>query len=169
MTFKLNPYTMIWRADPVRFPLPVTTKGRAALRDAVPRFTLLREGCCGAVGEDWVRLRYQRPLSRNGFAPMLDARLLQEQNAWYLSGVYRMTTYGRLFMTVWFSFLLLMLPFFLVTGAAGLASGGEVANAGFLVVPLLMVAFGLAFLNFGQRGWNEEKRLIEQWIVQHSA
>lgn len=169
MTFRLNPYAMLWRADPRRIPLPAGTPGLSTLRAAVPRFGWFSEGCRGQIGDDRLRLRYQRPFYRNGMAPVLDARLVRDAQGAHLDGVYRMSMYGRLFMTVWFSFLLLLAPIFLMAGVAGLRDGGDPMSLVFPIAPLLMLGFGLAFLNYGQRGWDDEKRLIEQWILLHLA
>ncbi len=167
MNLRFNPYGMLWRADPVRLTLPQGTAGLAPLRAAVPRFGWSGEGCRGQVGEDRLRLRYQRPFYRNGMAPVLDARLVRDAQGAHLDGVYRMSTYARLFMTFWFSFLLLLTPMFLIAGVAGLRDGNDPMSLIFPIAPLLMLGFGLAFLNYGQRSWDDEKRLIEQWILQH--
>jgi hypothetical protein len=68
-------------------------------------------------------------------------------------------------MTTWFSFLLILLPFFLVSGLKAFSDTGEMENLGFLIVPPAMIAFGIAFLNFGQRSWQDDKARLEHFLA----
>jgi hypothetical protein len=67
-------------------------------------------------------------------------------------------------MTTWFSFLLLLFPIFVVGGLRALSETGQWENLGFLIVPPFMIAFGIGFLHFGQRSWNEDKAHLEQFL-----
>ena len=164
----LNPYPLIWRADPVRIAFPAPQRpDLAALRSAIPRFAWARpfgDGCRGRVGADTVVLWYQRPFRRKDMSPVLDARLTTIDGILCLNGIYRMSHYGRVFMTIWFSFLILLLPFFFLAGVSDLLAG-NLAGLGFAVAPLMMLGFGLALLQWGQSGWAEDKRLIEAFVV----
>jgi hypothetical protein len=167
----VNPYRLIWRADPVRMPLPPGgEQDLAALRAALPNsgwLNSIREGFRGRVDGNCVVLQYYRPFRRSDLNPVLDARLTTDENGPCLVGVYRMSQYGRVFMSIWFTGLFALLPFFLIAGVAALWSGGEPARIGLLVVPLVMVVAGFLFLKLGQQQWDDDKRLIEQFIRSH--
>ncbi len=164
----LNPYRLIWRADPVRIALPSHNSAELSrLRSALPRTALSRlgtDGCRGYVGHDTVVLRHYRAFYRNDMSPVLDARLRAEPGGTFLEGVYRMSQYGRVFMTVWFTFLLILLPFFVIAGLSEVTTG-RLEGLLFVMTPALMIAFGIGFLRWGQSDWDLDKRRIEAFVT----
>ena len=166
----LNPFRLIWRADPARISLPDHTPVELApLRSALPRTAFSRltaDGCRGHIDRDTVVLRHYRSLYRNDMNPVLEANLRTDSTGTYLEGVYRMSQYGRVFMTGWFSFLLILLPFFVLAGLNEVL-GGNMEGLLFMVAPPGMIAFGIWFLRWGQSGWDVDKQRIETFITTH--
>ena len=165
----VNPFPLIWRADPFHLSLPSHDPDLLLpLKQAVPRFglfSLSRQACVGRVTRDRLLLRHQRPFIHNDMAPVLDAAYLLNESGPRLIGVYRMSWYSRWFMTIWFGFLMILLPIFVIVGLIGLVTDGALSNLVFILSPLAMIAFGLALLQWGHRSWDEDKHVLESFVA----
>jgi hypothetical protein len=168
-----NPFRRIWRADPIRIPLPAGFGASLApFRGAVSRFGLLSLGsdsCVGSVTDTRVRLRHKRAFWHNDMAPVLDAVMTTDVHGRCLSGVYRSSWHTRILLTIWFGFLLLLLPFFILAGLTQAVPGSAFLNLVFAGAPLAMLLIGSGMLIWAQRCWDEDKRFLEAFVTAHLA
>ncbi len=165
----LNPFPAIWREVPAHFTVHGSSqKAAAALRARIRRSAIstpFSEACVGKVSDDSIRLRRYRPWLRNGMSPFLDARLVAECDGLGFVGVFRMTWYARIFLSVWFGAVLVFIPIFAVAGLHVLFARGDALGALFGVAPLVMFLFGRLLLAWGEWMWVSDESYIRSFVL----
>ena len=101
----------------------------------------------GKFSESGFRLQKRR-YYRNEFAPFFYGRFVSADRGTLIEGEFRMHPFARAFMILWFSFLALFFAVVLVQLAMG-RPGVQEDRGLLLVVPLCMMAFGVALVRFG--------------------
>jgi len=105
---------------------------------------------------------------RNSFQSHLTATMRAEGSGTLVSGEFAMHPFVRVFMTIWFSGVILIggTMFIVATGAFLFGSPPRGNNAWVgIFVPPVMVAFGFALVRFGRYLARDEARFITEFLV----
>ena len=169
---RINPFSVIWRADPVRIAMPADaeaalTRIRARLPGwrwfDIPLFT---ECCIGRVEGTRVRVEHRLRWRRNGFSPVLDAIQVADAAGPCLKGVYRGSWMARIWLSTWFGFLTAFLVVFYPTLLLSDDRRGGPNSLVGMFIPVGMFIFGLLILWIGQRTWPADKAYIERFLAE---
>ena len=165
----LNPFPIIWRSEPVRIPMPADPAATLeAIRARLPGWSLrmwFRDGCIGSVTSDRVRLKRYRPLSRNDFAPLLDATISEEDGSRALVGVLRASWPIRIFLTAWFGIAIAFIPTFLIAGVSSTHVNG-LSRIAFMLGPIALFLFARAILAYSQNHWTADARYLANFVAE---
>lgn len=147
--------------------IPIDGIGSVALtrlRRATPRYAILRpfsSGCVGGVDGDRIRVLRYRPLRHQGFRPVLYARLVNDLRGSHLAGQFRASIFTRLFMSLWFGFVVIMIPIFWL---GTVANGDPEARWALAIAPVFIGLFGYALLLYSQTDWSEDVKAITDHV-----
>ena len=113
----------------------------------------------GKFSETGFRLQKRR-YYRNEFAPFFYGRFVSAYRGTVIEGEFRMRPFVRAFIVIWFSFLVFYLAIALIQLAMG-RPGVQEDRVPLLLVPLCMMAFGVALVMFGRwLGRGEERAIV---------
>src|SRR5438105_1997589 len=135
-------FRTVWRADPVRIPLPSSDAGvldpfEAGMRDRRARFG--HAGWVGEIGDGRVKLGYRgRFALRVGF--LMNARATNDAGP-CLKGVYRKSWFSRIWRSLWFVGLLFLCLVTLATTFVPAPPPPPPDEATYLFVSGLVISF----------------------------
>jgi hypothetical protein len=111
----------------------------------------------GKLGGAGFRLQKRRGY-RNSFAPFFFGRFVASDRGTLIEGEFRMHPWAKVFMTGWFSFLVVFSVAFLISRRSG-SQSSLIIDLG---VPIMMAVFGVLLVKFGRwLGRGEERDIIE--------
>jgi hypothetical protein len=102
----------------------------------------------GKLRDTGFRLQKRR-YYRNSCAPFFSGRFVASDSGTLIAGEFRMHSFVKAFMIMWFSFLGFFFVIMLITVIAGRADAQGSPALG-LVIPAGMAAFGVALIKFGR-------------------
>ena len=132
--------------DPARF--EISPSGHAGSRPII-----------GKLYDSTFRLQKRR-YYRNSFAPFFFGRFVASNEGTLIEGEFRMHPFVKVFMTVWFSFLVVIFAILLISVFAGRTEFQSNRVVG-LLSPAGMAIFGVLLVKFGKwLGRNEETAIL---------
>ena len=118
----------------------------------------------GRLSANRIRLRYRRPFVHNSFAPVFVGALQATSSGTRIEGQFRMHRFVRIFLGVWFGFVLIVgSVLFVASLATAFGLTGRQTEGdwwiGFVVGPGLLV-FGVVLVRFGKYLGETDRREI---------
>lgn len=132
-------------------------------RIAVP--FLMSRRLIGQVANRTLHVGLHRPFVSNSFAPIFVGSIRRSNDQTCISGVFRLRGFVRIFMTIWFGFIIFWSAFGIPSGIIMLI-GGKIEGAMFVVVPFAMFGFGVVFLKVGVKLGETNQHLIQDKITE---
>ncbi|MDX2411322.1 MAG: hypothetical protein QNK34_05130 [Woeseiaceae bacterium] len=170
---KYSPFKFVNRLLDVEIPIRITTPlspdaTERRLKDRITRIgipLLMSKRLVGTVKEREVKVRLHRQFMSNSFGPVFAGSISAEDGQTVLRGVYRLHKYIHTFFKVWFGFIIIWSTVGIPAGLVQLLAG-EPEGAIFVVAPIVMVGFGVAFVRLGEYFGNKDHKLIAQKIAE---
>jgi hypothetical protein len=133
-----------------RYPISESVKRlKAVVRSGWNPFPL-REGVCGKVSEDRVRLYRVIPFVNNSFIPIFTGSFKRADGSVVLSGSFSMHPFVKIFMTVWFTGVISGSVLMAIQVFRGVGTGKAFAVTPALLIPMVMVLFGILLVKVGK-------------------
>jgi hypothetical protein len=132
------------------------------LRNATQRSlfsAFFTERAVGPVSHERVRLQRVIPFVGNSYKPIFVGSFVERNGRTMLEGRFTLFRETKIFMTLWFTFLLLWTVFVTIAVAADVGSRRE--RPEMLLVPLVGVAFFIAGLGMLRFGWWISRRDVD--------
>lgn len=106
--------------------------------------TTFQSGVVGRVDERGVRLRYQSPWKRNGYAPTFEGRFAEVGGRMCLTGQFRISGWARGYFAFWCGFILL---WWVIAFAATIQLPGHGLSLPMvMLLPPAMIGFGVGMV-----------------------
>lgn len=108
--------------------------------------TMFKSGVVGRVDEGGIRLRYQSPWRRNGYAPTFKGRFAEVGGRMCLTGQFRISGWTRGYFAFWCGFILL---WWVIAFTITIQSPGPGLSLPMvMLLPPAMIGFGVGMIRF---------------------
>ena len=149
----INPFPVIWRAEPVRLDFHGDVGVQfERVRERLRGWRIsdwFREGCRGRVGVDRLRLERYRPWRRRHHSPVLDISPAMDERGPCLVGVYRNAWQVRVFLSIWFAFVIAIIPLLFGAAVTSMWARDRTGAVMLMILPTAMFLFGRVILTVG--------------------